>query len=331
VGRAWRRDGLAADEAAHLSAQVRELAQLLGVDLVAGLWQAHRDVGADPAGRAGEHDDPVAGVDALVDVVGDQQDGDVPLAAHPQHEVLQVFPGLRVHRAERLVHEQQHRIAGQRPGDGDPLLHAAGQLPRVLVRGVGEAHRGQCRQRRRVTGRAAVLRAAQRQRDVVADAQPRIQRAAVVLEDHGEPVRHPGDRRAVQHDPAACGLEQPGDAAQQRGLAAARWPDDGDKLAVGRLQADPLDGRVVPVGPGQVGYLEHGSAPAGGGAGDAVIRHSPRPSSMTWPGPKPSPPSDLGASTAGSYPTGRPARYRPFPYLLVAVTIMNAYAPACLG
>jgi hypothetical protein len=138
------------------------------------LRQADRDVSTDPAGRRGQHDHPVAGVDALVDVVGDQQDGDVPLTAHPQHEVLQVLPGLRVHRAERLVHQQQHRIERQRPGDGDPLLHPAGQLPRVLVRGVGESHRGQRAQRRRVAGRAPALAAAKRQRDVVEDAQPRI-------------------------------------------------------------------------------------------------------------------------------------------------------------
>jgi hypothetical protein len=193
--------------------------------------------------------------------VGDQQDGHVPLAAHPQHEIFQVLPGLRIHRAERLVHQQQHRIEGQRPGDGDPLLHAAGQLPRVLVRGVGEAHRGQRGQGGGIARGAAALRAAKRQRHVVADAQPRVQRAAVVLEDDGEPVGHAGDRRAVQDDPAAGGLEQAGDAAQQRGFAAAGRPDDGDQLAVGRLEADPLDGHVGPVGPRQVRYLEHRLSP----------------------------------------------------------------------
>jgi hypothetical protein len=48
-----------------------------------------------------------------------------------KHQIFQVFPGLRVDRAERLVHQQQDRIAGQRAGQRDPLLHAAGQLPRV--------------------------------------------------------------------------------------------------------------------------------------------------------------------------------------------------------
>ena len=41
-----------------------------------------------------------------------------------------------VERAERLVHEQQRRLEGERARDRDPLLHAAGELPRVVV---GEA------------------------------------------------------------------------------------------------------------------------------------------------------------------------------------------------
>jgi len=34
--------------------------------------------------------------------------------------------------AERLVHQQQARIVDQAPGDADALLHAAGQLDRIL-------------------------------------------------------------------------------------------------------------------------------------------------------------------------------------------------------
>ena len=63
-----------------------------------GGGQGHRQLGADPARAGGEHEDPVADVDALVDVVGDEQDGDAALLPHPQHQVFQVLPGLRVHR-----------------------------------------------------------------------------------------------------------------------------------------------------------------------------------------------------------------------------------------
>ena len=40
---------------------------------------------------------------------------------------------LRVERAERLVHQQHLGIDGERAGDADALLHAAGKLMRAAV------------------------------------------------------------------------------------------------------------------------------------------------------------------------------------------------------
>jgi hypothetical protein len=114
-----------ADKPTYLGPQVHERGQFPGGDLVARLRQLHGQVSADMPGRAGEDDDPVTGVDALVDVVGDEQDGDATVAAQPKDEVFQVFPGLGIDRAEWLVHEQQDGIAGERPGDGSALLHPA--------------------------------------------------------------------------------------------------------------------------------------------------------------------------------------------------------------
>ena len=100
--RAWRCSGRGSAGTPRCAAgRTREF---LGGDLVPRLGQAYRQVRADPPGTGGEHDHPVAGVDALVDVVGYQQDRDVTFPPHPQDQVLQVLPGLRVHRAERLVH-----------------------------------------------------------------------------------------------------------------------------------------------------------------------------------------------------------------------------------
>jgi hypothetical protein len=56
-------------------------------------------------------------------------------------------------------------------------------------------------------------------------------RQAEVLEHH----RHAGDWSVMRgHRPALAGIDrdQPVDAAQQRGLAAAARADDGDDLAV---------------------------------------------------------------------------------------------------
>ena len=41
--------------------------------------------------------------------------------------------GHLVERAERLVHQQDRRLEGERPGDRDALLHAARQLVRVVL------------------------------------------------------------------------------------------------------------------------------------------------------------------------------------------------------
>src|SRR2546428_10020446 len=46
----------------------------------------------------------------------------------------------------------------------------------------------------------------------------------------------PRDVHAVDHDIARAWRVEPGDQAEQRGLAAARRPDDGDKLSVGDIE-----------------------------------------------------------------------------------------------
>ena len=113
------------DRAPDVRAQARELRQLLGLHLVARLRQRHLEHLAHLGRRGRQDDDPVAQVDRLVDVVGDEDDRDVVLAPHGQHEVLEVGAGLRVHARERLVHQQDARLVGERAGDRDALLHPA--------------------------------------------------------------------------------------------------------------------------------------------------------------------------------------------------------------
>ena len=121
---------LSLDQAVDVRAQVRELRQLLRRDLVARVRQRDRDDLLHLGRRVRQHDDAVGQVDRLVDVVRDEQDRDPELVAHPQHEVLEVAAGLRVDRGERLVHQQDRRLVGERARDRDALLHAARELPR---------------------------------------------------------------------------------------------------------------------------------------------------------------------------------------------------------
>ena len=55
-------------------------------------------------------------------------------ALDAQHLVLQCGAGDRVDRRERLVHQQQIGVGGQRPRHADALLLAAGKLMRVFCR-----------------------------------------------------------------------------------------------------------------------------------------------------------------------------------------------------
>ena len=57
-----------------------------------------------------------------------------PVSAQMREQLgLHALAGHLVEGAERLVHEQQARAFGQRPGDRDALLHAAGELVRVVL------------------------------------------------------------------------------------------------------------------------------------------------------------------------------------------------------
>ena len=52
----------------------------------------------------------------------------------------QLVADARIERRQRLVEQQYGRLDRQRAGDGDPLLLATGELIRVAVTGVAEAH-----------------------------------------------------------------------------------------------------------------------------------------------------------------------------------------------
>ena len=80
-----------------------------------------------------EDGDQVAHLDGLVDVVGDEEDGLGELLLEAQELVLEPLAHDRVDRAERLVHEHDRRVDGQRPRDADTLALAAGELAREAV------------------------------------------------------------------------------------------------------------------------------------------------------------------------------------------------------
>ena len=81
----------------------------------------------------GQEDDPV-GVAGRARVVGHHDDGLAQLPDRPAHEVEDLGPGAAVEVAGGLVGEDDLRPPGQGPGHRHPLLLAAGQLARPVLR-----------------------------------------------------------------------------------------------------------------------------------------------------------------------------------------------------
>jgi hypothetical protein len=74
---------------------------------------------------------------------------------------------------------------------------------------------------------------------------------------HARAVR-PGDRLAAEGDRAAIGADDVGDHADERGLAGAVGPEQGEDLAGADVEADVVDDRAAVVDLADVADLEHG-------------------------------------------------------------------------
>ena len=73
----------------------------------------------------------------------DQQDRLAGLVVDALELEIHALARHGIEGAERLVHEDDLRIVHQRPADGGALLHAAGELPGILVLEVLEPRHGE--------------------------------------------------------------------------------------------------------------------------------------------------------------------------------------------
>ena len=74
-----------------------------------------------------------------VRIVRDHHDGLAVVAVERLQQIENLVAGLAIEIAGRLVAQQQRRVGDDGAGDADALLLAAGQLPRVVLRAIGEA------------------------------------------------------------------------------------------------------------------------------------------------------------------------------------------------
>ena len=218
-----------------------------------------------------QHRDLVAHLDRLVDVVGHEDDRLADVRLEAQELVLEPLAVDRVDGAERLVHEHQRRVGGQRPRHAHALLLAAGELARVTVAGLVRVELHQLEQLVHPGADPLLVPAeqARHDRDVVLDLQVREQAdlldrvADVAPQLRRVAVAH---RLAVEQDVAARGLDHAVDHPHQRGLAAAGRAHQHADLARRDRQRQLFDSgtRLTRIGLGDVAEFEVGGLRAHG-------------------------------------------------------------------
>src|SRR6185503_3900277 len=152
---------------------------------------------------------------------------------------LEDLAGLRVNGGKGLVHQQDLGLERQGAGEAAALLHAARHL--VGIDALEALQPDKVDEIGDLLGELGFGSAGELQAvsDVVGHGLPREQ--AEVLEDHGDAGERLGDALALDGNLARIRGDEAVDAAEERGLAAARGADEGDDLALAHLEIDLVE------------------------------------------------------------------------------------------
>ena len=199
--------------------------------------------GAHLLDAAALHDhDPVGQGQGLLLVVGDIDGGDPRGLLDGPDLGAQALADLGVQGRQGLVQEQHPRPHRQGPGQGGPLLLAAGHLVRVALAQFLHVDQGQHLVHPRGDRFRAPPGHLQAEGDVLAHGH--VGEQGVVLEHHAHAPLvggHPGDLGAADADAAGGGGFEAGDHAQGGGLAAAGTAQEGHELAFLHRQVEAVD------------------------------------------------------------------------------------------
>jgi hypothetical protein len=194
------------------------------------------------------HGHPVGHVAHHRQVMRDEQVGQAEAALQVLQQVHHLRLDRDIERADRLVAHHQLRLHGQRARDADALALAAAELVRIALR-MERREADQAQQflhPRGTRGGIADAMDLHRLHDRRADAQPRVERGIGILEHHLHAAaqrakfRLARDLDAVEADGAAGGLDQPQHQARGRGLAAAGFADERQRLAARDREGDAI-------------------------------------------------------------------------------------------
>ena len=190
----------------------------------------------------GRHDHhPIGQQDRLRDAVGDEQDGLAPLLPDAEQLEAHLFPGHRVQRAERLVHQQQAGIGQERAADGHRCCMPPDSSRGYSVSKPAEPGRAPA-DRRRACGTGAGRARASRPR------RARCRAPSATGSSTGcwktKPTSGNGsctDLVADVNAAARSGGTRPATSFEQRALAAAARPDQRRRTRSRRPQGDVVE------------------------------------------------------------------------------------------
>ena len=217
-------------------------------------------------GAVGEPDRPPR-TGGEIEIVRHEDEGGAELAIELRHEVDHAGAGAHVQVAGGLIGKENPGPVAERACQRDALLLAAGELRRVVMAAVGEPDPAE-----ELVGARATLFAAQLKRHlhVFPCGERRNQLERLKDEAHlGATQLRPlvlverTELLAVEMDGATRRAVEPGEQSEQGGLAAARWPDDGEKAARLERERDILQhGQLTAAG--EVGLGERLATKHGG-------------------------------------------------------------------
>jgi hypothetical protein len=167
-----------------------------------------------------------------------------------QQFVLHVPADKGVESAERLVHQEYIRVAGERAGEPDTLLHAAGELPGHARPVAPEPHHLEHFLGFRVPFFRRDALDLEAESDVVENRS--MGEESETLEDHpefaspGRPeffMAHADDVLAADQYFALGGVDDSVDAAQERRFPAPGQPHQDERLARHDVERDVIEGQ----------------------------------------------------------------------------------------
>jgi hypothetical protein len=181
--------------------------------------------------------------DRLLEIMGDEHHRLAVKAPQVEQQVAHDLPGLRVERAERLVHQQDLRVADQHLHQADALALPTGQHVRIAFAEVGQAHAGEPVLRAPACLVAAYAGSLEPDRNILERGLPWKQR--VGLEKIAGLAVEPGEPRTENVDLARRRRDQPGGNIEQGRFAAAGRADNGNELTIGDRERGALDRRIA--------------------------------------------------------------------------------------